>query len=46
MLGLFEEFTPKFVKKYMDGATLVRSALSHYAEEVVNGDVPKEEHTY
>ena len=46
MLGLFEEFTPKFVKKYMDGATLVRSALSHYAEEVVNGDFPKEEHTY
>ena len=46
MLGLFEEFTPKFVKKYMDGATLVRNALSDYAEEVVNGEFPKEEHTY
>jgi 3-methyl-2-oxobutanoate hydroxymethyltransferase len=46
MLGLFEEFTPKFVKKYLDGATLVKSALKEYAEEVVSREFPKEEHTY
>jgi len=46
MLGLFEEFTPKFVKKYLDGATLVKNAVKEYADEVVNCEFPKEEHTY
>ena len=46
MLGLFEEFTPKFVKKYMDGASLVRSALKDYADEVQNREFPQEIHTY
>jgi 3-methyl-2-oxobutanoate hydroxymethyltransferase len=46
MLGLFEEFTPKFVKKYMDGATLVKDAVKNYADEVVAREFPKEEHTY
>jgi len=46
MLGLFEEFTPKFVKKYMDGASLVRSAVKEYADEVQSRKFPKEEHTY
>ena len=46
MLGLFEEFTPKFVKKYLDGATLVKNAMQEYAEEVQNRAFPAEEHTY
>jgi len=46
MLGLFEEFTPKFVKKYIDGASLVRHAVASYADEVQKGEFPKEEHTY
>jgi len=46
MLGLFEEFTPKFVKKYMDGASLVRSAAQEYSQEVQEKIFPKEEHTY
>jgi len=46
MLGLFEEFTPKFVKKYLDGATLVKNALKEYADDVVSHKFPKEEHTY
>lgn len=46
MLGFFEEFTPKFVKKYLDGATLVKDALAEYASEVKNKQFPKEEHTY
>lgn len=46
MLGLFEEFTPKFVKKYLDGATLVKDAVANYAGEVQNKVFPKEEHTY
>ncbi len=46
MLGLYEEFTPKFVKKYMDGATLVREAVKSYADEVQEKEFPQEIHTY
>ncbi len=46
MLGFFEEFTPKFVKKYMDGATLVRNAVKNYADEVQTKEFPQQEHTY
>ena len=46
MLGLFEEFTPKFVKKYLDGASLVKDAVATYAKEVQQKTFPKEEHTY
>ncbi|WP_428738886.1 3-methyl-2-oxobutanoate hydroxymethyltransferase [Sulfurimonas sp.] len=46
MLGLFEEFTPKFVKKYLDGASLVREAVASYADEIQKREFPKEEHTY
>ena len=46
MLGLFEEFTPKFVKKYMDGSSLVKNAVEDYADEVKSKKFPKEEHTY
>lgn len=46
MLGLFEAFTPKFVKKYLDGSSLVKNAIKEYADEVVNHKFPKEEHTY
>lgn len=46
MLGLFEEFTPKFVKKYIDGASLVKKAVKSYSDEVKSKQFPKEEHTY
>jgi 3-methyl-2-oxobutanoate hydroxymethyltransferase len=46
MLGLFEEFTPKFVKKYMDGASLVKSAIKSYSDEVKSKEFPQEIHTY
>ena len=46
MLGLFEAFTPKFVKKYMDGASLVKDAVAEYADEVKSRSFPTEEHTY
>ncbi len=46
MLGLFEEFTPKFVKKYLDGATLVKEAVKEYANEVRLRTFPAQEHTY
>jgi 3-methyl-2-oxobutanoate hydroxymethyltransferase len=46
MLGLFEAFTPKFVKKYIDGANIVKDAVSQYAREVKSREFPQEIHTY
>ena len=46
MLGLFEEFTPKFVKQYLDGATLVKNAVATYAQEVISREFPSEKYIY
>jgi 3-methyl-2-oxobutanoate hydroxymethyltransferase len=46
MLGLFEEFTPKFVKKYLNGAEVVKNAVKSYAKEVHSKEFPSEEYTY
>ncbi|MBA3026216.1 MAG: 3-methyl-2-oxobutanoate hydroxymethyltransferase [Sulfurimonas sp.] len=46
MLGLFEAFTPKFVKKYLDGAALVKDAIKNYSDEVKSREFPQEIHTY
>jgi 3-methyl-2-oxobutanoate hydroxymethyltransferase len=46
MLGLFEAFTPKFVKQYLDGATLIKDAVTNYAKDVENRSFPSSEHTY
>lgn len=46
MLGLFEAFTPKFVKKYLNGADLVKEAVETYKQEVEDRSFPDEIHTY
>jgi 3-methyl-2-oxobutanoate hydroxymethyltransferase len=46
MFGFFEEFKPKFVKRYLDGAGLVRKALVEYREEVKSKKFPYREHCY
>ena len=47
MVGYFDDFTPKFVKKYGDvGGELLR-AFTAYAEEVRNGSFPDDTvHSY
>ncbi len=46
MLGLFAEFTPKFVKRYRQLGDEIRAAAREYAEEVKEGRFPAPEHTY
>lgn len=46
MLGSFDRFTPKFVKKYADLAQIIVDAARRYAQEVREGEFPAEEHTY
>jgi len=45
LLGLFERFTPRFVKKYSDLHSEMKQAFSAYIEEVKNGIFPSKEHT-
>ncbi len=46
ILGLFDKFTPKFVKKYADLADVIVQALQQYRQEVEDGVYPGPEHTY
>jgi len=46
MIGQFQAFTPKFVKKMANVAEVVTKAMSDYCEEVRNGTFPGDEHCY
>ncbi|NCD12327.1 MAG: 3-methyl-2-oxobutanoate hydroxymethyltransferase [Epsilonproteobacteria bacterium] len=46
MLGFFQAFKPKFVKRYLDGATLVQDAVDAYVKEVQTRQFPDTEYTY
>ncbi len=46
MLGYFEAFTPKFVKKYANLAEVITGALKEYVEDVHQGRFPGPEHSY
>jgi 3-methyl-2-oxobutanoate hydroxymethyltransferase len=45
LLGLFERFTPKFVKRYANLRSETLQAFSAYIEDVKNKDFPAQEHT-
>jgi 3-methyl-2-oxobutanoate hydroxymethyltransferase len=46
LLGLFDRFTPKFVKKYANLAPIISEAISEFVSDVENKHFPAEEHTY
>ncbi len=46
MLGMFSDFTPKFVKKYADLGTIMKEAFQNYIKELDSGAFPSEEHGY
>jgi 3-methyl-2-oxobutanoate hydroxymethyltransferase len=46
VLGIFQAFTPKFVKKYENFGEKTVTAFKQYAQEARNGQFPKEEHAY
>jgi 3-methyl-2-oxobutanoate hydroxymethyltransferase len=46
LVGLFQRFTPKFVKKYGDLASDIVKMLSQYKEEVEQGLFPADEHSF
>ncbi len=40
MVGFYDDFTPKFVKKYVEIGPLLKDAFTEYYKEVKNGDFP------
>ena len=46
MLGFFEEFKPKFVRRYLNGAELVREAVKRYVDDVNSGKFPSDKEIY
>ncbi len=46
MIGQFQAFTPKFVKKYSNVAQVITGAMRNYCEEIRKGTFPGEEHCY
>lgn len=46
MLGLFTDFTPKFVKKFANVGEVVKDAFAGYIKEVQEGTFPAPEHTF
>ena len=47
LIGQFQAFTPKFVKKYCNVAEVITSAMQAYVKEVKDGSFPSEdEHCY
>lgn len=46
LIGQFEAFTPKFVKKYCNVAAIIKEAMAEYIADVKGGKFPGEEHVY
>ena len=46
MLGMFSDFTPKFVKRFANVGEIMKQAFADYSAEVKAGTFPAQEHTY
>ena len=46
MFGFFEDFKPKFVKEYFDGAKAIKDGIQEYRDDVKTKSFPDENHSY
>jgi 3-methyl-2-oxobutanoate hydroxymethyltransferase len=46
MLGLFDRFTPKFAKRYVNLSEMILKAFDLYREEVLKGTFPTDQHSF
>ena len=46
MLGMYSDFTPKFVKKYCTVGETMTAAFKSYIDDVKSGSFPEEKHTF
>ncbi|MEA4965308.1 MAG: 3-methyl-2-oxobutanoate hydroxymethyltransferase [Oscillospiraceae bacterium] len=45
-IGMFQAFTPKFIKKYAEIAPVVIGAFKQYSDEIKAGQFPTDDHVY
>lgn len=46
LIGLYPSFTPKFAKRYVDVAGMIKQALQNFTSEVRNGVFPEDQHVF
>ena len=46
MLGLFEKFTPGFVKQYLNLAPEIKNAVQTFCQEINSLEFPASEHSF
>ncbi len=46
MLGINQDFSPKFLRRYADLATIIDGAVKHYIDDVKTGDFPNQNEQY
>ena len=46
MLGMTNDFSPRFLRRYADLFTIITEAVGHYVEDVKSGDFPNEKAQY
>ena len=46
MLGMTKEFSPRFLRRYLDLDTKIRTAIGQYTHDVKNQDFPNEQEKY
>ena len=46
MLGMTNDFSPRFLRRYADLFTIVTEAVGHYVEDVKSGNFPNDKEQY
>lgn len=46
ILGLYGDFRPRFVKRYVEGGKILREGLKGFVDEVRRGDFPDDDHAF
>lgn len=46
MIGMFDQFVPKFVKQYADVGNIILEAFNAYGKEVQEGKFPEDIHSF
>ena len=46
VLGLFQAFTPRFAKRFLEGGALIKQALMEYTKEVREKTFPSKKYWY
>ena len=46
MLGITTDFSPRFLRRYLDLESQITGAVEQYCEDVRSGDFPNEEESY